>query len=253
MDRTKAWLVSGLLAGAFAASPAQAVPFGDGGASLQGIMDGFTTDPAGNSSIDAATDAIPDGLDSTWAITGSGGSFSRIVVELAGFANTNRFGVYDVTDPGNSVELFAGPAGAGDRSVLEIGADGSVYVGLADTGVDFAGNTFGFYLDSSARDRGGFFYSDTSLNGDGADHMAAYQGNDSDEIQLPGAAAGTWTDNEYLLAWEDLAAPNADYDYNDFVVMVESVETVAAPGSLALLGLGLLGMAGLRRRHRAAG
>ena len=54
-----------------------AVPFGNGGAALQGVLDGITTAPvAGDSSVDVTTDALSDAADSYWAITGSGASAS---------------------------------------------------------------------------------------------------------------------------------------------------------------------------------
>jgi hypothetical protein len=225
---------------------ASAVP----GAALQDVLDNITISPA-NSSINASTGYIPEGSDDYWAISGSGGSVETVVIELGAFAGLNKFGIYDAANSANKVQVFAGVASAGDQAIVSIAADGSVFVNFTDTGVNFAGNNFGFYLDSSAGGAGGgIFYSDTALNADNFDHLYAYQGNDSDVIQLPGKAPGVWTDNEYLLAWEDIVG-GGDQDFDDFVVMVESITPVPDAGtSVALLGLALTGLAGISRFSR---
>jgi len=169
-----------------------------------------------------------------------------MIIEIAGYAGSNKFGVYDKTDTSKMVELFAGAAVAGAQATLSIKADGSVYVNGGDSTVDFAGNLFGFYLDSPD----GVFLSDTSKNADSLDHMFAYQGTDTDTVQLPGLAAGLWTDHEYVLAWEDLYATVSDKDYTDMVLMIESVIPVPVPGAVLLGFLGL-SAAGLKLRKRA--
>ncbi|MCP5515959.1 MAG: VPDSG-CTERM sorting domain-containing protein [Verrucomicrobiales bacterium] len=92
------------------------------------------------------------------------------------------------------------------------------------------------------------WYSDTDLNGDGLDHMAAYQGM-GDTVQIGSYSPGPWEANEYVLAFEDLDDSVSDYDYTDFVVMVESVSPVPDEGmTLTLLGGAMLGLVAFRRR-----
>jgi hypothetical protein len=207
--------------------------------SLQEIIDSITVGPvSGTSSTTVATDAIADDRDSSWAVTASGSSVATLIMELAGNANFNEFGVYadDVYIP-----LFTGSmsAGAGVTfSLFDLGDSVySVFTNYTDTGYDFHTNKFGFYLDGPS----GLFHSDTAANSDGMDHMLALQGNNTDTIQLPYRAPGVWTDNEFILAWEDTAGLG-DGDYNDFVVMMESVTNVPEPAPLALMAIGLLAL-----------
>jgi hypothetical protein len=221
--------------------------------SLQQILNNITvnpdaphTDPGGiyDSSVNVNTDTILDSWDSYWMIGGQGQTAATLVIEIAGNAGSNSFGIYDATDYTKQVELFSGADTGGHQTVVSILLDGSVRVRFEDTGIDFAANAFGFYLGTT----GGTYYSDTSLNPGELDQMRAYQGNGLDWIQIGMTQPGIWQTDTYVLAWEDLQT-GADWDYNDMVVMVESITPVPVPGAV-LLGVLGLGAAGMRLRKR---
>jgi hypothetical protein len=237
-------LVLGFAALCLCAAPAMAEM------TLQQIFDGITVGPnPGNSSVHDPVDRLAEGMDSYWSVQATGTSAATVVIEIAGNAVFNSFGVFDAANSLNAVQVFAGAAVQGDQASLSFKADGSVYLNNVDTGKDFAGSLFGYYLDTGNLNQGANrFYSHTALNADGVDHMYAYQGK-GDKVQIPTLFAGKWSADEYALAFED-SFGGGDMDHNDFVGLVESVTPVPVPAAV-LLGLLGLSAAGVKLRRFA--
>ncbi len=226
---------------------------------LQEILDNITIN--GNSSVNVNTDRIPDELDSYWYIIGSNNKAIAtliVTVEYAGFRHQTEFGIYHGS---NRVPLLEGPDSPGDKSYLQIMGDGSVWVNNYDTGVNFPANLFGFYFDTPPQKncQDCIFYSDTGLNPDGFDHIAAFQGK-GDTIKIATNDPINWTSKKFVLGFEDLYG-GGDGDHNDMVVFVESVypalapappyvQPVPEPSTLFLLGSGLVGLAFARKRMK---
>ncbi|KRA33124.1 hypothetical protein ASD68_08740 [Rhodanobacter sp. Root627] len=187
---------------------------------------------------------------SYWAIGGTGSSENTVMLTLTGNASNLSFGIFDPTDITNTLVLFDGGA-AGYTTTLKTNGTGgfaATYFASSDpllpstghAGATFGGgNLFGYFLKSGNT----FYYSDKSLNGD-TPRVVTYTGDGSNTVAMTN---GKFTAGEYLQAWED----GTDFDYNDFVVMVESVHPVPEPAVLGMFGIGalLIGFAVSRRRR----
>jgi len=253
-------LFAGIAVSAMAAAPAFATPVNGNG--LQNGLDAATQDGSFYGAGYVNDENNHYNPDETWTLDAVGQANAVMMFEFAGFANANTMGIYNLANNAITLELFSGAATQGWRTTLS--QNGNNYVatyfdnnGLfqGQTFVDFGGaDTFGFYLLSAQNN---MFYSQSHLNGDwnndsiDDDHLVAIQGDGTEMMDPDGDGNyGSFTSNNYILAWEDLRFDGADRDHSDMVVMVESFLPVPEPGTIAVLGLGLLGF-GLARRKRA--
>jgi len=228
------------------------------GKELQELLNELTVSGPG---IDVIEDQKPFALFTNQA---SGASESTLLFEIAGFAPENVFGIYQAGDPSFRVPLFDGDNDLGDAASLFFLADDSVAVSslafppdvppVADpnfnTYEDF-GNMFGFYLTNP---RGETFFSEDRLNG-GDPQALIFQGDDETVLQAPGRQPGIFSDNEFIIAFEDqvFSSNRSDQDFNDFGVIVESITPKSTPEPATLAGLGLFAgaMAVSRRRKNS--
>ncbi len=146
--------------------------------------------------------------------TPSGQDTAALQIEIAGYANLNQFGYHDAS--GDHI-LFTGPQGAGATASFQATGAYSFFIVSGD------GNTY---------------YTDSSLNS-------------SDSTFQHFSIFGNTTPGTFWLGAEDLASSSSDKDYNDLVVRVSS-SPVPEPGTLSLLGLGVLGVAKRLRRKLLA-
>lgn len=190
-------------------SPQVVVNPGDG--SLQGYFNGI------GESIDVQNDQLDA---QTWSTSISGNSTLTLMLEIAGLATSNSIGVYNGNDASPALfQVFPGAATQGWYATAHFGTDGSLVVSLFDQNSVYQGqnsymgvdrNNFGFYIQNP----GGTFYSQDSRNA-GYAHVLTYAGT--------GINYGDWWE-----CFEDLPNATSDFDYNDAVLLVQSVAPVPA-------------------------
>jgi hypothetical protein len=167
----------------------------------------------------ADTNFYMDGLGSTT-------HYGTLLLEIAGMKTQNSFGWYVKGDKTARTEIFNGAAGPS-----------AVSVAFTPT-VDF-----GFYFKTG---QGNIFFTESYLNigKDAYTDIANKQ-----QFAVFAGPSNTAVGPAYWMGMEDLAIPNSDADFNDMVVKVTAVPE---PGTMMLLGSGLIGIAGWgRKKFRA--
>lgn len=254
-NRGSVMLASGIFAAILSTDAAALCTFGVSASepSLQQVMnDRLTVAP------NAATACLADGADARW--TANGGAAATILVEIAGFANQNSFGIYDIANPSQRIEIFSGTAGTNASRTINVSFTGSGYNysvsnGGSTWGAIFSSASFGYYLWTPQNN---LFFSDSTLNTNGEDHLYAYQGNGSTFFNgfpvAPSLRGVPFDSTKYLLAWEDLlhSAPTADRDYQDMVIVTQSITPVPLPAAAILFAPGLAMLGFVRRRKSPA-
>jgi hypothetical protein len=231
------------------------VPFG-GEPTLQTALNGLLSS-APNTAADCLVDGTGPQADAHWVSVSP--TSATILLEIAGFANQNTFGIYDPSNPSNRLQIFSGPNGPGTSAALTFsnvagGLSVSVTIGSStwSTSTPFAGTAFGFYLRTPQNN---VFFSNSDLNPGQADQMYAYRGNGASFVSGPIATDGNPLNDifgatDVILAYEDLL--HGDQDYQDFVVLVRGVTPVPLPAGVWLALTGLLGLMGGGRLRRTS-
>jgi hypothetical protein len=227
-----------LLAFGVKATPIYVNPLGENSSSaalsLQGIIDA-----RGNTLINIDNDQLDAGVASAWTSTGN--SSVTVVDLITGSAAINIFGIYDIADPSQKIQIFVGGQGGNTALFSSPWAE------------------FGFYLINpfyfAYPNYGNTWYSDTSLNG-GQAHMVTYQGQ-GETLNLgsdPNNPVGSVPlgSNSYLMGWEDQDLSISDFDYNDLIVVVSNVQPVLVPddsATIGLLGMAMMGLVFLQKAY----
>lgn len=181
---------------------------------------------------------------------------ATILIEFAGYQNSNTFGIYDYKGAGvaplasEELLVFQGSDFPGVSATIQFDlVAGTAWYDRNNNTIKDAGETatvgttFGFFLDTPDQQTTTRLYTDALLNPDSTtvEHGLIY-----DTVNITGAISG---DPDVVVAFEDLLYPNSDYDFTDMVVGITDVAPIPAPGAILLGGIGVALVGWLRRRR----
>lgn len=170
---------------------------------------------------------IDDDMDKIWKLTDVTGEVSA-QAKYAGYGES--FGY--VTDSTPFDQLFFVPSGSWGN--FDNGDNPDVMKNKVYTDTITA-PIFKLAIDGDGKNAP-LWTSDFGDNG-GEDHMVTFK-------IINGDSKGN-----YVVGWEDVSMRFSDRDYNDLVVELKGMKPVPEPGTVILLGIGLLGMGIIVRKR----
>lgn len=142
-----------------------------------------------------------------------------ILIESAGYANENLFGIYSAYDPQEKLQLFSGIDGPSDMVIVQFDSAGGTAENLQTGQTAAIEDFFGFFL-TTPQNGGTTFYTDATINPDSSEHGLIFN--------TSGFSGFIDGDPDAVVAFEDLLGLG-DQDYNDMVVGITNVSVM--PGS----------------------
>jgi len=212
------------------------------GSTLQDYFD----DRFSPGAIDVYNDQLP------YAIFTPGSDTAFDVTIMVENSTNDILGIYPYGYTDNKLVVVPADAGADETINIKFTKSGTqwnvasyqlLWIGGVPFGniidyTTFPTTSFGFYLTDSTTSPSWTWYSEDSLNNNNEAHALFYSGLSS---------AGDTGD--FYLAWEDSPLTNNNRDYADVIYQVSDDDPIPEPGTLFLLGSGLIVLAGIGRRR----
>jgi len=140
-----------------------------------------------------------------------------ILLEAAGYANENVFGIYSAYDPQQKLQLFSGSDSPADMTTVKFNATAGTAENLQTGQTANIEKFFGFYL-TTPQNGGITYYTDSTRNPDSSEHGLIFN--------TSGFAGVIENDPDTVIAFEDLLGLG-DRDYNDMVVGITNAIPMA--------------------------
>jgi hypothetical protein len=238
MKQPYIWALVGTICCSLSARAAltQVSTSGSGDGSIPGTLVTVMQSLTGNSgyNVNSAANRVDDSSDQMWTAP-NGNGVATMLLTIAGYSGVNTFGIYNLNNPSQTLQIFGGGTGGTTSKALTFN-NGTVTVNGNSL---YVGTDFGFYMASPGSPNGDW-YSVQSQNSDKGDHMVTLTTSSPQTLNLsapglgswalPGSQTLAWNPNSYLLGWEDLPVSGqnkGDVDYQDMLVEISGVVPVA--------------------------